>query len=126
MKRKKPPVALISTLVVSVLGLVIASGVWKFYTLSPEDQQKQLQQEAIARMQAQQKDQAPTDQKVNAAKEADALKKRIQASGAKTPMTDSEQLARLASVPTVIMPEEVVHKPVKNPATTSSQWYDNK
>lgn len=126
MKRKKPPVALISTLVVSVLCLVIASGAWKFYTKTPEEQQQQLQQEAIDRARAQQANQQPSNQKINTGKEVDDLQKRLQASGAKTPSTDSGEMMRKATMPTVVMPEQVIHKPTRNPGTTSSQWYDNK
>jgi type II secretory pathway pseudopilin PulG len=126
MKRKKPPVALISVLVVAVLGLAIVSKGFSFYNQSPEEQQKQLQQEAMERAQANATP-SKNDQKVDSTGEAKALKDSIKAG---TPSTASirakvpGQGGLKTTVPTVVMPDETVQKPKPNTAAPSGQWYD--
>lgn len=119
MKRKKPPVALISVLVCAALGLVIASGAWKFYNLSPEDQMKQRQEEEMARQRAAMT--KPDMSKVDAKAETQSLAERLKKTE-KTAEAPAEEM-RHKSIPTVILPDPTAMKPVKNTSAPSSQWY---
>jgi hypothetical protein len=129
MKRKKPPIALISVLVVSILGLVIAGKAFSFYNLSMEEQQQQLQKEAEERARA-----APPVVD-NSAKKPDSAA--VEAMKAKmkvgTPRTaaaanavDPSDRHFKTAVPTVIMPDEALQKPKPNSAAPTTQWYDKK
>ena len=126
MKRKKPPIALISFLVISLVGLVIVGPAFAFFNKSGEDQMKQLQQEAMERAKA---NASKPAENVNAKQEVgamkDALKKESKPQTApQKPMDPSEH--GKATVPTVIMPSDEVRKPTPNSASPSSQWYGNK
>ncbi len=121
MKRKKPPVALISVLVCAALGLVIASGAWKFYNLSPEDQMKQRQEEEMARQRATMT--KPDMSQVNAKAEADSLANRLKNTEKTSKADASPGEMRHKDIPTVILPDPTTMKPVKNTQAPSSQWY---
>ena len=125
MKKKKPPIIQITILVFAVFGLLIASVRWKFYNLSGEDQQKELQEQTMAQLKAQAGSQ-PKDTKTDSSKEIAALKERTKNAGSQKPKGDDMEPLMKNTQPSVVMPDETVHKPVRNTATTSSQWYDNK
>lgn len=131
MRRKKPPVALMTVLVVSVVGLFIASGSWSFYTKSTEDQMKQLQEEAMKKAQNQM---ANTKPKAAASKEetkaavADFKKSFTETGeGDLKPMRPGDKGGAGAPTrPSVVMPDQQVYKPTKNPAAPSGQWWSGK
>ena len=129
MKRKKPPIALISFLVISLLGLVIFSKTFGFYNLSSEDQQKEMQKQAEDRARAAQASAPAPVGKIDASKELAAMKNNLKSTVGdnKKPMERETSVeSRKASVPTVIMPSDEVRKPTLNPSSPSSQWYDGK
>jgi type II secretory pathway pseudopilin PulG len=133
MKRKKPPIALISVMVVSMLGLVIAGKAFSFYNLSGEEQAKQLQQEAEDRARAAAR--APeNNEKIDSSRAMSDIKSKLQSPPDKPSV--AKQAGRVATddqpggknfktaVPTVIMPEESVYIPKPNSAAPTAQWYD--
>ncbi len=126
MKKRKPPIALMSVLVLSVLGLAIASGGWRFYGKTQQEQAEIQQQEAMDKARANSVNQKPSDNsKVDLDKEVGALtasaKGASQAKSAAAPA--DEHAPKTAPVPTVVMPDERLTKPQKNPTAPSSQWY---
>jgi cytoskeletal protein RodZ len=135
MKKKKPPVALLSVLVVAVLGLVISSQAFRFWNQTAEEQQKQLQQEAMDRNKA--KPLTPDAEKLDSKTQVAGLTDRLkEKEGKKDKMKDGtgapgspkqaamSASAEMAQVPSIVMPSTAVVKPVPNTAATSSQWYD--
>ena len=125
MKKKKPPIIPITILVFAIFGLLIASVRWKFYSLSGEDQQKELQDQTMAQIKANAGTQ-PKDKKGDTSKELAALKERTKVAASTKPKSDDMEPMMKNTQPSVVMPDETVRKPVRNTATTSSQWYDNK
>lgn len=133
MKRKKPPIALISFLVVSILGLVIFSKSFAFFNLSQQDQMTQLQQEAEERAKSQTS--PPPGAKPDATREVNAMKSAMKLNtkkelgkpeSAPIPGRPGGAPGGGATVPTVVLPSDIIQKPQPNTAATSSQWYDNK
>ena len=125
MKKKKPPIIPITILVFAIFGLLVASVKWKFYSLSGEEQQQELQKQTMDAMKASAGTQ-PKDKTVDASKDLAALKERTKDAAAnKSKGGDMEPLMKNTQ-PSVVMPDETVRKPVKNSASTSSQWYDQK
>ncbi len=128
MKRKKPPIALVSVLILSLLGLVIAGPGFAFYNKSTADQMAQLQKEAEDRARAAQEDQKKTS-KIDATGELDKLQKNVSTVGtpqAHSPMemasSDGGKTTKSA-IPTVIMPNTDIQKPKPNPTAPVSHWY---
>jgi hypothetical protein len=124
MMKRKPPVALITVLVVAVAGLVIAAKPFGIYSKSPEEQAKIMQKEMEDAMRArEQKD--PDMKKVNTDAEAAKLRANLKiASGG--PAKEGAEGDPEDTSPSVVLPEQVDYKPVPNEAATSSQWYDKK
>ncbi|MBI1334972.1 MAG: hypothetical protein JST12_05010 [Armatimonadetes bacterium] len=126
MKKKKPPVLLASVLVFAGLGLVIYSQKWGFYNKSMEEQQQIMQQEAMDAAKAHQK---PEEQasNVDVSKEVEEAQNRAKQAGgasAADSQKPTDEMHALSKVPTVVMPDRTQHKPVPNPASPHSQWYD--
>lgn len=132
MKRKKPPIALITVLVGSILGLVIAGKAFSFYNLSMEEQQKQLQQEAEDRARANPKVPTSTNTKADGSKAVQDMKAKVKEYG--TPQVAEPASMGVApdhknyktAVPTIVMPEEALQKPKPNSSAPIGQWYNNK
>lgn len=129
MKRKKPPIALFSVMIVAILGLVIAGKGFAFYNLSPKEQMEQLQKEAEDKARAS-ASQTQKDAKIDSSTEVQRMKEKMKESS-RTAMPakagqPSTNHAMRASVPTVIMPDETITIPKPNTSAPSSQWYDKK
>ncbi len=128
MKRKKPPVALISVLVLAFLGLAIAGPGFAFYNKSQEEQQTLIHQQEEDRAKAAYAE-ATKNVKVDSSSEVDKMKKTLSSGKPSVAQQASKSKAEggrptQATVPTVIMPDDTVRKPVKNPTTPVGQWYD--
>ncbi len=128
MKNKKPPVALISVLVISFLGLAIGGPKFAFYNKSQEDQQKQIHQEEEDRERAKVNEEKK-ELKVDSSAELEKMKKTLAADKGPKAMQQAQKSqgdGRTAktTVPTVIMPDDVVRKPTLNPTSPVGQWYD--
>lgn len=131
MKRKKPPIMLISVLVVSVLGLAIAAKPFGNYSKSMQEQQALLEQEAKEREMAKARQEPPKDQKIDTSAAVKDMKEKMKEVG--TPQLAQPQ-GRVAgddsgksfktAVPTVVMPDEKVQRPKPNTSAPSTQWYD--
>ena len=126
MKRKKPPIALISFLVISVLGLLIFSKNFAFYNKTAEEQQAELQKQAQEAASANAI--KPPEKKADASadvKQMKAAMKGSQSSPQKGKPKDlkSGDASDQAIMPTVIMPGDDVKKPTQNTSAPSSQWY---
>lgn len=128
MKRKKPPIALISVLVVSMLGLVIAGNSFSFYNKSGEEQFNLRQKEAMELAAAQARDK-PVTKAPTSKDSVDELKKQMQVgtpqvSGlANKVATDENERAFKTAVPSVVMPDESVQKPKENPTSPKPQFW---
>ena len=128
MKRKKPPIALVSVLILSLLGLVIAGPGFAFYNKSTADQMAQLQKEAEDRARAAQAEQMKTA-KVDSTGELKKLQDNVSTVGtpqARSPMQMSSSdggKTTKSAVPTVIMPNTDIQKPKPNPTAPVGQWY---
>jgi hypothetical protein len=123
MKKRKSPVALLTVLVLAIVGLVIAAKPFSNYTLSAEEQQKLFQAEQEAAMKA--RTPAPADMsKVDVSNEQEVMKAQLKAA----PKASIKRVGEMETdgSPSVIMPEQVEYKPKPNDAATSSQWYDKK
>ena len=129
MKRKKPPIALISVLVVALLGIIIASPGFAFFNKSAEEQEKVLQQQAMDQAKAQAAKEPAG--KVDAPREVAAMKSALQ-KGSATPKPSANKLdehgeqARKHETPSMVMPLDEVRKPRPNDNAPSSQWYSDK
>jgi type II secretory pathway pseudopilin PulG len=126
MKRKKPPVALISFLVISLLGLVIFSKSFAFYNKTGEEQQQELQKQAQEAAQANAI--KPPETKSDASAEVKHLKDAMKHSPNGTSVLkptgpDGDMQPKHARQPTVLMPSEEIRKPTQNTSAPSSQWY---
>ena len=126
MKRKKPPIALISFLVISVLGLVIFSSRFAFYNKSAEEQQAEIQKQAQEAASANAI--KPPERKADATADLNKMKDAMKQSASKAPAGVHKQMPvsdtpDSASQPTVVMPPDEVRKPVQNSTSPSSQWY---
>jgi uncharacterized membrane protein YgaE (UPF0421/DUF939 family) len=119
MKRKKTPVAAITVLVLAFVGLLISSKQFNFYSKSPQEQMQEMQEKK--EMQAKSA-QAPS-QEVNASQETASLKNRLKSVNAGALKAEKPDDDTRPKEPSVLMPEDKVYVPVKNEATTSSQWY---
>lgn len=131
MKRKKPPIALFSVMIVAILGLVIAGKGFAFYNLSPQEQSAQLQKEAEDKARAS-ASQMQKEAKIDSSTEVEKMHAKLKEStGSRQPMmAKTDQLAtnhsNRSSVPTVIMPDETISMPKPNTSAPTSQWYDKK
>jgi flagellar biosynthesis/type III secretory pathway M-ring protein FliF/YscJ len=131
MKRKKPPIMLVSVLVVSVLVLAITAKPFGNYSKSMQEQQALLEQEAKEREMAQARQDKPKDQKIDTSAAIKDMKDNLKTVG--TPQLASPA-GRVAgddggknyktAVPTVVMPDQEVQKPKPNTTAPSTQWYD--
>jgi mannitol-specific phosphotransferase system IIBC component len=120
MKRKKTPVGLISVLVVSVVGLLIVSSQFAFYSRSQEEQMQEMQEKMQKEMAAKSgKQEAPKN--VNVSKETQGLRDRLKKNAPK--MRSPNMDDNMPDQPSVLKPENTVYVPVPNEAATSSQWY---
>jgi hypothetical protein len=134
MKRKKPPIALISVMVVAALGLVISGKAFSFYNKTGQEQLDQLRQEAEERERAKVK--MPTaNEKGDSSKAVADMKAKMaevgkpQIANQAAMVADDQQPGGRGfktSVPTVIMPDQTIQKPKPNTAAPSPMWYDDK
>lgn len=128
MKKKKPPVALISVLVISFLGLAIGGPKFAFYNKSMEEQQTQIHQEEEERERAKvndQKKELTVDASAEVKKMKDTLAKDMGPKAAQQAQkSPGDGRTAKTTVPTVIMPDDTVRKPTLNPTTPIGQWYD--
>lgn len=124
MIKRKPPVALITVLVVAIAGLVIAAKPFGIYSKSPEEQAKIMQKEMEDAMRAREQKE-PDMKKVNTDEEAKKLRENLKTTGGQKRRTGPEGEDEDTS-PSVVLPEQKDYKPVPNEAATSSQWYDKK
>jgi hypothetical protein len=125
MKRKKTPVALITFLVVTFLGLIIMSPKFGFYSKSGEEQFNEMKEQMMKEAQAKSNSKQEKPMDINANAEAKAMQERMKKIGAQPqrPGTDADGEMRIPDQPSVLVPENKVYKPVPNEASTSSQWY---
>ena len=127
MKRKKSPIALISVLVVACLGLVIAGPGFAFFSKSAQEQQSELQRQAVEAAKAR-ADKTPVG-KVDGNKAVQDMKANLKQKGGGLAPRDpnkAEAQPAMSEVPTMFMPDDKVNKPQPNTAAPSSQWYGDK
>jgi hypothetical protein len=127
MKRKKTPVALITVLILTIGGLIVASSKFKVYTMSGEEQMKLVQQEEADKQRAA----GPPKRADNGPKTSDAPAMRgslarpyPEGGEAPTPKSAPGRPGAPGGKPSIVKPDtSTVAKPTRNETSTSSQWY---